>query len=938
MADNNIVIRITSEAELTDAQLQLRELTDLSKKYEQEMKALQKAEQEDLEYIKERVKAGEAEAASLAKNEEYYRGIRKEKQAQINATKKSIEAINKEVKAYKMAENGGKKLALQLREMREQLMKMEDAGDATSQAYIDLSVAAAKLQDQLADTQERIRILSSDTLALDAAMSAGSGLSGAFNTATSALAVFGGEAEELEKAFYKVQAVLSVINGLQEIQNTLNKESAINVAISTKMSNLHAVAMAREAVAAGKATAAQKLLNFVMKLNPFGVILTAITAIVGILTAFSGELEGVGRKIRALFDGVAGFFSKTYEANRKAQLAMEEYERTATRVGRKLNALDIIHKQHLHGIEQEEQNALNAAKKRHATSLETSQVELKYLKQRRLEIAKYTNDAITANNEEIRSAKAAVDAQRAALQRAKGLTKQTEAREKLSDAERTYYDLVQKGLDLENERRQADQAVIDKEQQIADERISLRRQTEQALIDAMRDGEEKELRQLNASYEQQLIEAGKGTALYNALIAKKAKEEADIKKRYNAQALTEYAEALRIEMEGDQFNYDKKIAYYQQDAVARMAALDKNKMSEEEYANEVASIQQDLNRKLKTIQEQRTSETIQELQRAVEQQNAILNNPRTIGAGKTNALEARFEAEKKLFDQQEKEARLLYDNGTISYQDYQDKLLEISKARIEAEITLEQEKATAISDTLNKIMDNVSQAADMMFEALNINVQKQLDALDKFYTTDADEAARNADKKYLTEKQYEKKKAELTLKQQKLNKASSLFQIGIQTAMAIMNAMATAPWPVSIIQAALAGTMGAAQLAIAAAKPLPQYAKGRNGGPGEYALVGEKGPELMYVPEGASIVPNSKLGMPGAWAAYGVPELPNGDAINYASLAGISLDYDKLGKAVAENLPKSESVIVNVDRGGVAVTRGRNTRTYLNTKYAGSWN
>jgi len=282
-----------------------------------------------------------------------------------------------------------------------------------------------------------------------------------------------------------------------------------------------------------------------------------------------------------------------------------------------------------------------------------------------------------------------------------------------------------------------------------------------------------------------------------------------------------------------------------------------------------------------------------------------------------------------------------YKNELITYEEYQKARTMINgeyiKKRQEQEEEARQKELQHIQETFQLVADTMTQAAEQMFEALNISVQKQLDALDKYYTTDADEAARNADKKYMTEEQYEKKKAELTLKQQKLTKASTLFQIGIQTATAIMNAMATAPWPLSVVQAALAGTMGAAQLAIAASKPLPQYAKGRKGGPGEYALVGEKGPELMYVPEGASIVPNNKLSQPGAWGAFGVPEIPNTDSLNYAALAGLALDYDKLGKAISESM-KHESVVVNVNNGGVAVTRGRSTRTYLNTKYAGQWN
>ena len=125
-------------------------------------------------------------------------------------------------------------------------------------------------------------------------------------------------------------------------------------------------------------------------------------------------------------------------------------------------------------------------------------------------------------------------------------------------------------------------------------------------------------------------------------------------------------------------------------------------------------------------------------------------------------------------------------------------------------------------------------------------------------------------------------------------------------------------------------------MAIIASKPLAQYAKGRKGGKGEYALVGEKGPEVMYVPEGASIVPNHYLGDMDAWSKFGVPALPN-DMMSAAMLQQINIDYDRLGKAVAANIPQQKAVSVNVDRNGVTISDNGNRRTYLNHKYAGSW-
>ena len=69
--------------------------------------------------------------------------------------------------------------------VKEELARMEQAGDGSSKAFINLSVRAGQLQDQMGDTRQRIQILSSDTRGLDTAMGLGRGLAGGFSAATS---------------------------------------------------------------------------------------------------------------------------------------------------------------------------------------------------------------------------------------------------------------------------------------------------------------------------------------------------------------------------------------------------------------------------------------------------------------------------------------------------------------------------------------------------------------------------------------------------------------------------------------------------------------------------------------------------------------------------------------------------------------------------------
>lgn len=118
----------------------------------------------------------------------------------------------------------------------------------------------------------------------------------------------------------------------------------------------------------------------------------------------------------------------------------------------------------------------------------------------------------------------------------------------------------------------------------------------------------------------------------------------------------------------------------------------------------------------------------------------------------------------------------------------------------------------------------------------------------KVITEEEGEARKRAAEAQTAKKneELEKKKQQLKHKQAVWDKANSIAQAGISTALAIMNMMKSAPWPVNIAMAAIAGAMGAVQVATILATPIPKYAKGTDRHKGGPAIVGDGGvPELV---------------------------------------------------------------------------------------------
>lgn len=149
-----------------------------------------------------------------------------------------------------------KSLKSELREIKSELQQMELAGEAGSAQFIEMSVRAGELEDQIGDTSAQIKILASDEKYFEALASGAEGLVGAFTAVQGASALFGGENEELDRAMQKVMGSMAVLQGLQAVAQTLNKDSAFSVIFLRSARLGDAAATEAQAIAQAAHTAA----------------------------------------------------------------------------------------------------------------------------------------------------------------------------------------------------------------------------------------------------------------------------------------------------------------------------------------------------------------------------------------------------------------------------------------------------------------------------------------------------------------------------------------------------------------------------------------------------------------------------------------------------------------------------------------------------------
>lgn len=219
-------------------------------------------------------KGGSDEFKDLAKQAEYVK-------ASIDALSATAEGMGQESVSLKS----------QLRQLTEELMQMRAEGKQNTEEYNALLKKAGELKDAMQDARREIEQMASDTGALNAVLDAGKLAAGGFSVALGIMNLAGDKdsktAKELAEAQRKLQAAIAITTGLQAVQNTLQKESALMMGVA-KIRMLAATAAQRAyAAATNDAAAAQRVFNTVSKSNVYVWLAGLILTVVGAISAFT---------------------------------------------------------------------------------------------------------------------------------------------------------------------------------------------------------------------------------------------------------------------------------------------------------------------------------------------------------------------------------------------------------------------------------------------------------------------------------------------------------------------------------------------------------------------------------------------------------------------------------------------------------------------------
>ena len=229
---------------------------------------------------------------------------------ELKATSQSAMDLDKIQTKFDKIQSSTVPLKRQMRDLQAIMAQMNMDGLSNTSQFTEIAKYAGQVKDAISDSQQAISKYSSDTATLDAVASGFQGISGAISLTTGAMSLFGSENENVQQAILKVQSAMALLNGVQAIATTLNKDSALmlklkaivfdknssSIATNTLVENANTIATGANTVAEKintgvilTNTAAQKAWNVAKAIGKalFGDITGLILVGVGALTAYA---------------------------------------------------------------------------------------------------------------------------------------------------------------------------------------------------------------------------------------------------------------------------------------------------------------------------------------------------------------------------------------------------------------------------------------------------------------------------------------------------------------------------------------------------------------------------------------------------------------------------------------------------------------------------
>jgi TP901 family phage tail tape measure protein len=334
---------------------------------------------------------------------------------------------------------------------------------------------------------------------------------------------------------------------------------------------------------------------------------------------------------------------------------------------------------------------------------------------------------------------------------------------------------------------------------------------EQKLLDSAKEGQEKELLQLQLALDKKYDAEVANAEKIAKELGKRAPEAAAVINRikldkateleYGKQQITDKFEKISQEKMLENLEKRSQLEINARKAQHKLRVLEAELNFREIGEYEISAKKEAMDELLKALKEQGEFELATE--------NDILRQKLLNG----EITEAEFEALREA-NHQEHLNRMDEAKNAAAERDRQRKL------------KLASDVLTAMNETLDIVKEVTTAIYSQRLEKIEATHNQDLAALD-----DRKEKGLISEEQYIREKEnidgrYRKREAAVKTKAAKADKALAIVQAGINTALAVTKALSSSSPPFNFIMAGIAAAAGVAQIAIIAAKPIPQFKDG----------------------------------------------------------------------------------------------------------------
>lgn len=940
----------------------------------------------------------------------------------------------------------------ELKNLRAEIANAIATNQNFGESFEALVARAGQLDDAMKDTAATIQRTGSDTRVFDGLIEGAQGIAGGFAIAQGAAALFGDESEEMQKTLLKVNAAMAILQGLQSIQNVLQKESALALLVTNAQQKINNAQIALSTALESKnivvrvaATVAQKALNLAMAANPIGIVAVALAGLIALLATYGKNAAEAARQTSNLNVALGAGQEAIKQRQDAAQLAGEAILKNLQTQGAeqsKITQQEIenerlqfeIEKENLEslrrlketntGADLEQRQQLDAKIRELTDSQERRQIELN---NRELELRKTTDAEILASRIGTLEAELALaregSAKHLALQKqliaaqaqqqiqAGGLVEgqqaaiQARAQKEILEAQKAFNraQIDQQIKDTETRLRVVEvgsRQEVELQKKLAQQRATL------ANVDATTDVDRKaiasaltqELLEIEADFAKRELDI-RIASVQNKLNVAKAgsREELRLQQelaRLQADALLTNTKLSQAEREniiqesndrqlqlGREFNEKLKAEAIDNAISLNNAELQQLEITAERKLNlqlqnidlaaraeviaaqgnaaKIIEINANRDAAIRNARLAFQEESLQkELEAIGQNQSArraeleeILNDERANIRDRIAAREELKDFDLELIDAELKNLKIKHAKMLISEEEFQKQYAALVAKRGKAEADSTKEVEGLISEDLGKKLQLYIEYASQIGAIFNSLGQLQEDRAlaridrEREVLDDAKESGSITEKEAIARaRRIDAEERKVKLQAAQREKTYAIFQAIINTAAAIVKALATG----GPVLAALAGAIGAAQIAIIASRPLPRFKIGKKDmyeGPG---IVGEAGHEIIEREGVRYIVKEPIITWLGAKDKVYTPyetfkmthmdkpqHIVNKSVMNYEK-NDLRIDVNKLSKSIGREVAKhTKNVEINIDKDYISESFKDTLTTinYMNNRY-----